>query len=46
VYLFLCFKKDYDLGAVTLRLRGDTRLTGTGAQDTRFGEGLQLPLGG
>ena len=39
-------EKDYDLGAVTLRLRGDTRLTDTGTQNARFGVGLHLPLGG
>lgn len=39
-------EKDYDLGAITLRLPGDTRLTDTGAQNARFGVGLHLPLGG
>ena len=39
-------EKDYDLGAITLRLRGDARLTGAGSQDARIGVGLYLPLGG
>lgn len=39
-------EKDYDLGGVTLRLRGDTRLTGAGAHDARLGVGLYWSLGG
>ena len=39
-------EKDYDLGAITLRLRGDARLTGAGSQDARIGVGLYLSLGG
>ena len=39
-------EKDYDLGGVTLRLRGDTRLTGAGAHDARLGVGLYWSFGG
>ena len=38
-------EKDYDLGGVTLRLRGDTRLSGAGAHDARLGVGLYWSLG-
>ena len=39
-------EKDCDLGVITLRLRGDARLTGSGSQDARIGVGLYLSLGG
>ena len=39
-------EKDYDLGGVTSRLPGDTRLTSDGAHDARLGVGLYWSLGG
>ena len=43
---YIQFEKAYDLGAITLRLRADARLTGAGSQDARIGVGLYLSLGG